>query len=113
MWTPPERRLVATAPVFVNPETEARWHPSSERRVWLAACKKVGVRIRPNEGGRHFFATAAVASGTELGTLQRYLGHVDPKTTQRYIRLVAMGRIDVLKRPSPGPKLPQGAEEPS
>ena len=95
--TPAERRLVSTAALFVNPETDSGWHPSSERRIWIAACKALGVRIRPNEGGRHFFATAAVASGTELGTLQRYLGHVDPKTTQRYIRLVAMGRIDVLR----------------
>ena len=86
--------------------------PSASGSCSSGACKEVGVKIRPNEGGRHFFATAAVASGTELGTLQRYLGHVDPKTTQRYIRL-AMGRIDVLKRPNSGPKLPQGAEEPS
>ena len=38
----------------------------------------------------------AVKSGTELGTLQRYLGHADPKTTQRYIQVVGMSKIDVL-----------------
>ena len=98
---PPLTIRPVSTPLFSNPNTYARdrrWTPSAERRVWLAACKEVGVRVKPNEGGRHAFATHAAKRGVQQFPLQKFMGHTDPRTTGRYIDLSAAGLIDVLRR---------------
>ena len=71
--------------------------PASERRAWLAACRQVGVTIKPNEGGRHAFGTHTAARGLGDVRLQKYMGHADPRSTSRYITLAGEGLADVVK----------------
>ena len=96
----PRDRLQGDPPLFRNPdgiEEDKRWTPSSERRVWLAACEEVGVRIKPNEGGRHAFATHAAERGVPQILLQQFMGHSDPRTTGRYVDLAGAALLDVLR----------------
>ena len=87
-------------PLFRNPDgynEEQRWLPGSERRVLERAYKAAQVAwIKPNEFGRHFFATHAVNDlQADIFPVQAWLGHTDPKTTQRYAKLrpVSIARI--------------------
>ncbi len=99
-YVPRTRRLKGSEPLFQNPdgrEPDKRWTPASERRAWLAACRQVGVTIKPNEGGRHAFGTHAAARGLGDVRLQKYMGHADPRSTSRYITLAGEGLADVVK----------------
>ncbi len=41
--------------------------------------------IKPNEMGRHFFGTHAVNDlEADIYPVKEWLGHTDPKTTERY-----------------------------
>ena len=79
-------------PLFTNPNAqndEGRWKEGSERRVLVKAFKAAGIaHIKPNEMGRHFFGTHAVNDlGADIYPVQAWLGHTDPKTTERYARM--------------------------
>ncbi len=78
-------------PLFANSRAsnrEQRWTESSERRTLVRALRTAGVTsIKPNELGRHFFATEAVNNGADIYATQEWLGHTDPKTTERYAKL--------------------------
>ncbi len=79
-------------PLFKNPNAyndEGRWKEGSERRVLVKAYRDAGVmHIKPNEMGRHFFGTHAVNDlGADIYPVQAWLGHTDPKTTERYARM--------------------------
>jgi integrase len=87
-------------PLFTNPNAyndEGRWKESSERRVLVKAYRDAGVmHIKPNEMGRHFFGTHAVNDpGADIYPVQAWLGHTDPKTTERYaqMRPIPIARI--------------------
>ena len=71
--------------------------PGSERRGLERADKVAKVAwIKPNEFGRHFFATHAVSDlQADIFPVQAWLGHTDPKTTQRYAKMrpVPIARI--------------------
>jgi len=101
-WVPRKQRLVR-APLFQNPTAynEAkRWTPSSLRRVWERACREIGLApmISLYEGTKHTFATAAKERGIEDRLLQRYLGHRDRRSVERYARLADTALIAVLRR---------------
>jgi len=76
---------------------EARWMEGSERRVLVKAYGDAGVmHIKPNEMGRHFFGTHAVNDlEADIYPVQSWLGHTDPKTTERYaqMRPIPIARI--------------------
>jgi integrase len=79
-------------PLFTNPNAynaEGRWMEGSERRVLVKAYGDAGVmHIKPNEMGRHFFGTHAVNDlEADIYPVQSWLGHTDPKTTERYARM--------------------------
>ena len=81
--------------MFTNPDAEndeGRWLPGAERRILEKAYKAAKVAwIKPNEFGRHFFATHAVNDlQADIFPVQAWLGHTDPKTTQRYAHIRAM-----------------------
>ncbi len=82
-------------------------NPSAGPRVFSRGHGTEPAKPRPGgatplyEATRHSFATLALASGTDQYLVQRYLGHTDPKTTERYVKLADTGLIAVL----PGAKL--------
>ncbi len=107
-------KLHGQTALFRNPagRTESlRWSPSALTRTWNRACEAATGRRYPlYEATRHSFATLALARGTDQYLVQRYLGHTDPKTTERYAKLTDTGLIAVLpsaktvSRLSPGLK---------
>ena len=87
-------------PLFTNPKAlndEGRWKESSERRLLVKAYKAAGIaHIKPNEMGRHFFGTHAINDlEADIYPVQSWLGHTDPKTTERYaqMRPIPIARI--------------------
>jgi site-specific recombinase XerD len=65
--------------------------------VLVKAFTAAGIsHIKPNEMGRHFFGTHAVNDlGADIYPVQSWLGHTDPKTTERYaqMRPIPIARI--------------------
>jgi site-specific recombinase XerD len=56
--------------------------------------------LKPNEMGRHAFATHAAKRGAAQIALQKFMGHTDPRTTGRYVDLAGQALVEVL-RPRP------------
>ena len=90
-WLVERRKLdrFGAEPLFTNPNAqndEGRWREGRERRVLLKAYKAAGIaRIKPNEIGRRFFGTHAVNDlEADIYPVKEWLGHTDPKTTERY-----------------------------
>lgn len=99
-------------PLFTNPNAqndEGRWKESSERRVLVKAYKAAGIsHIKPNEMGRHFFGTYAVHDlEADIYPVQSWLGHTDPKTTERYAKMRPIPIARIL-----GPKAKTASEVP-
>jgi hypothetical protein len=71
--------------------------PGAERRLLERAYKAAKVAwIKPNEFGRHFFATHAVNDlEADIYPVKEWLGHTGPKTTERYahMRPIPIARI--------------------
>jgi integrase len=89
-------------PLFRNPlasNPQKRWTETSEKRTLSKALRHAGVsHIKPNEMGRHFFGTQAVSDeGADIYAVQEWLGHSDPKTTERYAKLRAVPIARVLR----------------
>ena len=89
-------------------------------RLWREAREKAG---KPNEREngfhalRHYYASAALAGGTDIKALSVYLGHHDPGFTLRlYVHLMhgAADRVrkaidEALAEPSNGPDTALGS----
>ena len=56
-------------------------------RAWIWAAKKAGVNISLYQATRHSFASQAINSGTPKHLIGKFLGHKDPKSTERYAHL--------------------------
>ncbi len=76
-----------------------RWTPTSLHRRWEAACRAVGLTLPISlyEGTKHTFATNAKRRGVEDRLLQRFLGHRDRRSVERYARLADEALIAVLR----------------
>ena len=111
-----EHRAEAKAwkPLFPNPRAEnpeGRWMDRAERLVWTRAEKICGFEhIRPNEGGRHSFATHEIGDGTDVYAVKDWMGHTSLKSTERYttISTVTLAR---RMRPKRGTKSEQEQKE--
>jgi len=97
----PAAARLAGGPMFVNPRGHTRsrrWSASAVERTWLRACTTAHGRAFPMyEGTRHSFATAALARGEERSRVQRFLGHTNSRTTDRYAKLADDALITVLR----------------
>jgi integrase len=105
-------------PLFTNPNAlndEGRWKESSERRVLVKAYAAAGIaHIKPNEAGRHFFGTHAVNDlEADIYPVKEWLGHTDPKTTERYAHMRAIPIARIFNRKAKGaPEVPQTKKQP-
>jgi hypothetical protein len=61
----------------------------------------VGGHFKPNEAGRHTFATHASHRQVEQFALQKFMGHGDPRTIGRYLDLGGSQSEGVLRQ-TPG-----------
>ena len=86
-------------PLFRNPNNDEQWSYSSERRVHVAACKKLGTYYKMNHTGRHAFGTHAVVRTRDLAAVQTAMRHADPRTTAGYIDREQLDIVRVLRRP--------------
>jgi integrase len=69
------------------------------QRVWNKACEDARVpRVPVREGTRHSGATAARRSGVPLDLVQRFLGHTDVKTTERYSKHEDLALVQLVRR---------------
>lgn len=95
-------------PLFCNPRGKTaskRWSPSALNRTWDRACLAAcGARVAPMyEGTRHSFATLALNAGAPLHSVQKFLGHTEQRTTERYAKLADRALLDVIRpRQLPG-----------
>jgi integrase len=82
-----------------NPRTGRRWSHWALRESWLAGCKAAGLPPVPlYEGTKHSFATEALAQGHSIDTLQRYLGHKDRRSTERYAKIQDAALVEIVRR---------------
>ena len=96
--------LLPDPPLFRNPEgatASRRWSPSAMGRAWTRAqIKALGRKLAPlYEGTRHSFATLALNDGADQYTVGKFLGHRDPRTTERYAKLADSSLGTVLRLP--------------
>ena len=91
-----------SAALFPNPTGRRdahRWLSNALRLEWNRAEKPAGVQhVKMYEGTKHSFATDAVARGVPLEWVQKFLGHADRRSTERYARLAPAGLVAVLRR---------------
>jgi integrase len=105
---PPERRM-RRGLLLENrrgKDRTRRWTPTSLHRRWEAACRAVGLTLPISlyEGTKHTFATNAKRRGVEDRLLQRFLGHRDRRSVERYARLADEALVAVLRPLRPTPK---------
>jgi len=98
----PAERRIRGGLLFENArgkDPARRWTPTSLYRRWEAACGAVGLSapISLYEGTKHTFATNAKRRGVEDRLLQRFLGHRDRRSVERYARLADEALIAVLR----------------
>ncbi len=85
VWLAPfgELQRIGLKPLFRNRRAtndEKRWTETSEKRTLTRAMSLSKVEhIKPNEMGRHFFATQAVNRGAGIYDVQDWLGRSDPR----------------------------------
>lgn len=88
-------------PLFPNPRADnaaKRWTEKCEWDAFKRACRLAGVGDwKPNESGRHFFATEYVNQGVDVFAVKSWLGHSDIATTARYAKLRPQTLANVVK----------------
>ena len=97
-----EERLRGPVPLFPNPtgrSVDRRWTSNALREEWNRACDEVGVRVRMYEGTKHAFASDALRRNVPKEKLQKFLGHADARSTDRYAKLADGALVDVLRPP--------------
>jgi site-specific recombinase XerD len=63
-------------------------HRGTVQRAFRRACQDAGINKRVSiHSLRHSYATHLIEAGLNLRSLQQQLGHADPNTTVRYVRL--------------------------
>lgn len=71
--------------VFIHPLTGQRWADTHQiRKVWVAACKKAGVRYRNPYQTRHTFASRLLMGGEQELLVAKLLGHASVEMVRRH-----------------------------
>jgi site-specific recombinase XerD len=94
--------------LFENPDaTNSRkaWSETRLRTLWYSACEKaIGRKVSLYAATKHVFATNVVAGGAAEVDLQRYLGHRDRKSTEKYILAASQRYGSIQSLGLKGPK---------
>jgi integrase len=81
----------------LNPDR--RWTHASITAAWSAACTQVGVvGVSVYPGTKHSTATELFRRGIPRETIQKALGHADPRSTDHYVVLADEDTLDVFRR---------------
>ncbi len=72
--------------------------PGNVSVAFIRACQDAGVEDFSLHDLRHTFASHARMNGVDLHTLQKLLGHSDPRMTDRYANLSQTFLLDAAKR---------------
>ncbi len=72
--------------------------PAQVSVTFIRACKSAGVEDFSLHDLRHHFASIARTNGVDLHTLQKLLGHSDPRMTDRYAHLSQTFLLDAAKK---------------
>ncbi len=80
--------------VFVSPITDGEF--DNVKKAWAEVVKEAGITDFRWHDLRHDFASQLVMKGASLYTVQKLLGHSNPKTTQRYARLAPHTLADAV-----------------
>ena len=81
-WTGRLRR----EPLFTNPVSHKRLSHSQFYDVWYRVRQGI-TDASLYQGTKHSFASDALESGIELDRIRKYLGHSDPRSTEKYAKL--------------------------
>jgi integrase len=94
-----ERLQREGVPLFPRPDGRpGRWSHWMLWSGWQAACTAVGVEVGLYEGTKHATATDLLRRGEPLEVVQRFLGHRERRSTERYARLADRTVADTLRR---------------
>ena len=94
-----DRSPMLSPAMFPNPRArteEKRWTLSSMEHEWNRVRRLEGTDAALYEGTKHSFATAARERGIPLDQIQKFLGHADAKSTERYGRLRNSALVRIL-----------------
>lgn len=110
-----KRKLPLAKPAL---DALGRWHPRCSDAQWIFPSSRIegrpvserhlntlveevgkiaGVHLHPHIL-RHTAATRLLETGADLRTCQEFLGHADPKTTARYLRVRSVRLKDAVDR---------------
>lgn len=70
-------------------------------RTWNRAATRAGVEVNCYQGTRHSLASQAINSGCPKEVIGKFLGHKDPRSTDRYAHLLTETLKGVWNRPQP------------
>jgi len=82
------RLLFPGKPRVKHGQASKTMHRGTTQRAFSRACSACGINKHVSiHSLRHSYATHLIESGLNLRSLQQQLGHSDPQTTARYVRL--------------------------
>jgi len=78
--------------LFPGSKADSPIHPTAIQKVFRTACLTVGLRKRASVHTlRHSYATHLLEAGTDLRSIQAWLGHASLNTTALYLHISAGG----------------------
>jgi integrase len=83
---------------FVFKYKRRPYSESMARKVWNRATEKLGIKITLYEGTRHSVASQAVNRGVDHRIVGKFLGHQNPKQTERYAHVMTETLKTVLRQ---------------